>query len=80
MSAETDAELDTLLDDKVGGWPCFTQDPEYPPCPACRRPMAALLDLRSNGLGGIQWGDLGTTHLFQCREHPEQVAFDWASH
>jgi hypothetical protein len=66
--------------DKLGGWPAWVQDPVYPRCELCERPMRYLLQLESGGLCGHQFGDLGAGHLFQCDEHPEKVAFSWACH
>jgi uncharacterized protein YwqG len=65
--------------DKLGGWPAWVQDIEYPACPHCQRQMTLLFQLDSNDNLPYMFGDLGTGHITQCPEHKDVVAFGWAS-
>jgi Domain of unknown function (DUF1963) len=40
---------------KVGGYPGWTQDPSWPPCPRCRRQMNHLLTIESAEFDGESW-------------------------
>jgi len=80
---ERDLWLDnglTLVGEKLGGWPAWVQGAVRPPCPSCRQPMEAIFQIDSNDLVDIEWGDAGIAHLFQCAEHPGELAFTWACH
>jgi hypothetical protein len=65
--------------DKLGGWPAWVQSVEYPDCPRCGNRMAYLLQIDSEDHVPIMFGDLGTAHVTQCRQHPNVLAFRWAS-
>jgi len=86
VSAEYDGPLWKALQaaqrplpkDKLGGWPCWSQSPEYPSCPECKAPMRLLFQIDSDDAVGCSWGDGGCGHLTQCATHPNQLAFGWA--
>jgi hypothetical protein len=64
--------------DKVGGYPAWVQDAEYPPCPDCGEPMRdLLLQLASDGLCGWQFGDMGTAYVLACATHTARVELIW---
>lgn len=63
--------------DKLGGWPNWVQDVEYPRCP-CGRGMELLLQVDSGDQLAYQFGDMGCGHLTYCPDHPETLAFGWA--
>jgi hypothetical protein len=64
----------TLGADKLGGWPSWVQDVEYPACPRCKKPMSDLLfQHASNGLSSTQWGDMGRAYVVRCKAHPTEV-------
>lgn len=64
--------------DKLGGWPNWVQDNEYPDCPVCNRQMKQLIfQLESNDNIPFMWGDCGSGYILQCVEHKDQVAFLW---
>jgi hypothetical protein len=67
-----------LPGDKLAGWPCWVQHPEYPKCPVCRRRMESVFQLDSNDNLPYTFGDLGCGHITQCPEPKEVVTFAWA--
>lgn len=78
-------ELEALWDlepnemgDKVGGWPHWVQNVEYPECPQCQRQMQMLIQIDSDDHLPQMFGDMGCGHLTQCPEHKDVVAFGWA--
>jgi ankyrin repeat protein len=66
--------------DKVGGWPNWVQDPDYPQCPQGDHQMRRLaLQIDSHSGVPHMWGDNGVGLILQCHEHPRQLAFCWQS-
>ncbi|MGO4424949.1 DUF1963 domain-containing protein, partial [Streptomyces sp. MCAF7] len=66
--------------DKLGGWPNWVQDPEYPNCPrGDHRMTQPVLQIDSGRGVPHMWGDNGAGYLVQCPTHREQVAFLWQS-
>ncbi len=64
--------------DKLGGWPNWVQDPQYPKCPrGAHRLTRLLLQIDSDRALPHTWGDSGAGYLLQCPRHREQVAFLW---
>lgn len=49
---------------QVGGLPTWVQDPDYPPCPGCRRPMTFVGQVDGTDL---EYGD-SILHAFLCAE------------
>lgn len=47
--------LSTAPGSKLGGWPGWGQDPVWPCCPGCRRPMDHLLTVESTEESGPRW-------------------------
>lgn len=75
---ERDLRLDNglaLLGEKPGGSTTRVQGAVRPPCPSCSQPMETIFRIDSNDLVDIAWGDAGIAHLFQCAEHPGELAF-----
>lgn len=68
------------LGDKLGGWPAWVQNVEYPSCPRCGRRMALVFQVDSEHNVPFMFGDAGCGHVTQCPEHKEVVAFAWACH
>ena len=64
--------------DKLAGWPSWVQGPEYPDCPRCGRAMDLLFQIDSEDHVPYMFGDLGCSHITQCAEHKDVVAFGWA--
>ncbi len=64
--------------DKLGGWPYWVQDVEYPDCPVCGRTMRLVFQVDSNDHLPYDFGDVGTGHITQCPEHKHVLAFGWA--
>ncbi|MFJ2741353.1 DUF1963 domain-containing protein [Streptomyces sp. NPDC087440] len=60
-----------VIASKAGGWPAWTQPPNWPDCAEGHR-MEHLLTLT----GDIQLGDCGGVYFFRCRRCPEQP-WDW---
>jgi len=64
--------------DKLGGYPRWVQDPEYPNCPQCNCSMDRLIfEFASDDNIPYLWGDVGTGYFLQCPEHKKQVTFLW---
>ncbi len=68
------------LGDKLGGWPAWVQNVEYPSCPRCERRMVFVFQVDSEHNVPFMFGDAGCGHITQCPEHKEVVAFAWACH
>lgn len=64
--------------DKLSGWPLWIQGPEYPSCPECGEHMQLLFQIDSEINVPWMWGDAGCSHITQCPEHKNVVAFAWA--
>lgn len=61
-----------LHGDKLGGWPTWAQDPDYPRCAICDERMKRLVfQLRT--VDGLDFVGDGWAYVVQCVEHPEQV-------
>ncbi len=68
------------LGDKLGGWPCWIQSPDYPRCPQCSSIMQFVWQLDSEDHVPFMFGDSGCGYLFQCKRHKRVVAFGWDCH
>lgn len=76
---ELDARKNPLIGEKLGGWPLWVQDVEYPSCPTCSEPMEMVFQLDSLEKHlPYMFGDVGCGHLVQCRNHKDQLTFGWA--
>ena len=82
----SDEEREVLADaypregDKVGGWPYWVQDPEYPDCPRCLNRMEYLFQVGCEDNFPYMFGDAGVGHLSFCKTHPDVMSFHWACH
>jgi hypothetical protein len=65
--------------DKLGGWPCWIQDVEYPACPTCKKRMQHVFQVTGDPLP-FMFGDMGIGHITQCPRHKDIVAFGWSCH
>ncbi|GAA4978890.1 hypothetical protein GCM10023205_54040 [Yinghuangia aomiensis] len=66
--------------DKLGGWPNWVQDPQYPNCPqGDHRMTQPVLQIDSGHGVPHVWGDNGAGYIVQCPTHRDQVAFVWQS-
>ncbi|MEU6789565.1 ankyrin repeat domain-containing protein [Nonomuraea angiospora] len=64
--------------DKLGGWPNWVQDPDYPRCPhGDHRMTRPLLQIDSNHGVAHTWGDNGVGFIVQCPQHRGEVTFLW---
>ncbi len=63
--------------DKLGGWPAWVQNVEYPSCPRCSATMRHLFQIDSNCGVDHMFGDAGCGHVSQCPAHPDVLAFTW---
>jgi len=66
------------LGDKLGGWPAWIQNVEYPECPRCGKRMVLVFQVDSEDNIPFMFGDAGCGHITQCPQHKEVVAFGWA--
>ncbi|MEY9949739.1 DUF1963 domain-containing protein [Kitasatospora sp. GAS1066B] len=48
-------DLSTAEGTKLGGYPCWTQEPDWPDCPTCDDPMEHLLTVASWEYSGEAW-------------------------
>jgi len=69
----------TASGDKLGGWPAWVQEQEYPECPECRELMQLVYQIDSYAELKWSFGDIGTGHITQCAEHRHVLAFGWSS-
>lgn len=81
----TEEEEDYLFDhemtaagDKLGGWPYWIQNVEYPSCSECGETMEFVLQIDSEINVPKMFGDSGAGHLSRCPNHPDVLAFAWA--
>ena len=64
--------------DKIGGYPAWVQDTEFPRCPACDGAMTELvLQMVSDGAAKVQFGDMGTAYVLRCPSHPSELDLIW---
>ena len=68
------------LGDKLGGWPCWIQSPNYPYCPRCDSRMQFVFQVDSEHNVPFMFGDSGCGYVFQCKKHKGVVAFGWDCH
>lgn len=68
----------SLPGDKLGGWPLWIQNIEYPSCPLCNKRMRLIFQLDSEINIPYMFGDVGCGHITQCKEHKDRLAFGWA--
>jgi hypothetical protein len=65
---------------RIGGEPCWIQNPEYPHCPSCKGLMSYLLqldsDLATQEGGKWLWGSGGIGYGFWC-DHCKVSGFLW---
>ena len=64
--------------DKLGGWPHWIQNRDFPVCPRCGQEMSFVLQIDSHDHLPYMFGDMGLGTLTQCPNHKEVVAFGWA--
>ncbi len=64
--------------DKLGGWPMWVQDIEYPTCKECNRDMNTMVFQHDGQELDMMFGDCGVGHITMCGNHPENVGFCWA--
>lgn len=64
---------------KLGGWPLWIQNEEYPTCPQCSSEMTYLLQIDSEDQVRYVFGDYGCGRLFQCPKHADILTFAWDS-
>ena len=68
-----EAIADAAPGDKIGGWPRWVQDVEYPSCRDCGSAMRYLLQLDSHDNIPDVFGDMGTRYLAFCPSHPSTL-------
>lgn len=73
-------EISAKQKDKLGGWPYWLQNIEYPDCPKCKQKMEYFFQIDSEDNVPHMFGDVGLGHITFCRQHPEILAFQWACH
>jgi hypothetical protein len=77
---EAAADAFPLAGEKLLGWPCWVQSPDYPACRVCGARMEFLFQIDSEKNLPHMFGDVGMGHITQCRDHPAELAFGWACH
>lgn len=65
-------------EDKLGGWPSWVQNMEYPSCRKCGKQMELVFQIDSEDNLPYMFGDVGCGHITQCPVHPDELAFGWA--
>lgn len=78
LSYEYDQVYPTDEGDKLGGYPRWVQDMEYPGCPICHAPMRLVFQLASCENLPYMFGDMGIAHILQCKTHKDEFAFVWS--
>lgn len=63
--------------DKLGGWPAWFNQPEYPRCPICHAQMQLIFQLASSQGTDYVFGKMGRGWITRCAEHQDQVTFSW---
>jgi len=54
------------LGDKLGGWPAWVQNVDYPACRRCERQMVHVFPVDSEHNVPFMFGDAGCGHITQC--------------
>ncbi len=80
QATDFDAEEKSInvIVDKLAGYPMWLQHIAYPECPECKKAMDFIFQIGSEKGLQYMFGDCGLAGLFECQEHPEQLAFSWA--
>ncbi|HIP93716.1 MAG TPA: DUF1963 domain-containing protein [Leucothrix sp.] len=73
-----DNNFTSLSNDKLLGWPCWSQDVEYPECPECGEPMNYIFQIDSEDNLDYMFGDAGCSHITQCKTHRDILTIAWA--
>jgi hypothetical protein len=63
------------LEDKLLGWPAWTQNVKYVKCPKCAGAMRVLVQIMSEHNVPFMFGDGGTAWVSQCPAHTDTLAF-----
>jgi uncharacterized protein YwqG len=63
--------------DKLGGWPSWNRNPNYPRCPVCQQQMQFVFQLNSEPTIPIKFGSDGRGYITQCPKHKDVVTFQW---
>jgi ankyrin repeat protein len=62
--------------DKLGGWPDWVQDSNYPICSQCQGLQSQLIfQLEGGRTLPVDWGDAGIAYLLCCPKHPSEMSF-----
>jgi len=69
---------DTLMGEKLGGWPHFVQAAEYSNCKDCGKRMQFVFQIDSEKGIKFMFGDCGIAHIYQCAEHRNRITLTWA--
>lgn len=75
-----EAISDSVMEDKLGGWPAWIQNANYPRCPRCQEAMQFVYQICSGSVLPIEFGSEGAGYLTQCAKHKDVVTFSWDSH
>ena len=67
-----------LPKDKLLGWPYWVQSVEYPECPECGKRMELVFQIDSEDNIPYMFGDVGCSHITQCKDHKDKMAIAWA--
>lgn len=74
-----DEMADPAQGDKLGGWPRWIRNVDYPECPRCHTNMELFFQLANDHLP-LRFGDEGCGWLTRCPDHPDELAFSWESY
>jgi hypothetical protein len=70
----------TITGDKLGGWPAWLQNIEFPECPRCRQTMDKFVfQIDSNDNIPFSLANGGRGQILQCPRDTDVFSFVWAS-
>lgn len=73
-----DSNFTSISNDKLLGWPAWVQGVEYPECSVCGERMSYIFQIDSDDNLDYMFGDVGCSHITQCKTHREILAIAWA--
>jgi uncharacterized protein YwqG len=66
-------------ENKLCGWPDWSNHREVPACPICAEEMNFIFQSETYDWYPYSWGDCDCGFIFQCQHHLEQMTFTWGS-
>ena len=64
----------------IGGYPRWVQGEAKSHCSSCGADRELVVQIDSEELAGLMWGDMGLVYLFSCKSHPDDFHLELQCH